>query len=154
MAVLENVKAGDSQYEIVEAEAEVRSVRVNGTCYIIPAAVARLLADLAEQVGKEQRRRRLDDEEISRFIESQAFHIAYVLSGGDEDGAAYYGENLLGHSLGEKIPLPEGTELDNGSTHEDFYSVVARRIVFALRTSSRVKGELAEMFDGSRPVSV
>lgn len=146
-----HIKAGNEKYDISVVNADMRAITVNGIQYIIPCSVANLITDLAEQIEKEQERRRKDDNEILEFIKGQSFHIAYVLSGGNKDSVAYYGENLLKHALDERIALPAGVELDDGRTTQDFYSVVAARVRFAIKTARDMRGRMLEKIDGSEP---
>ena len=151
MKTLEHIKVGNEKYDISVANAELCAITVNGVQHIVPYSVAKLLSDLAEQIGKEQERRRKDDDEILEFIKKQSAHIAYVLSGGGKNSVAYYGENLLKHSLEEKVPLPAGIECDDGSTTEEFYSVVSGRIRTAIETARDMRGRMMEKLDGSEP---
>lgn len=152
MKTLEHIKVGNEKYNISVADAELCTITLKGVQYIIPYSIAKLISDLAEQIGKEQERRRKDDDEILEFIKKQATHIAYALSGGDKNSVAYYGENLLKHSLEEKVPLPTGIEYDDGSTTQEFYGVVSERICFAIRTARDMRGRMVEKLDGSEPV--
>lgn len=151
MKTLEHIKVGNEKYNISVADAEVCAITLKGVQYIIPYPIAKLISDLAEQIGKEQKRRRKDDDEILEFIKKQATHIAYALSGGDKNSVAYYGENLLKHSLEEKVPLPAGVEYDDGSTTQEFYGAVSERICFAIRTARDMRGRMVEKLDGSEP---
>ena len=151
MKTLERIKIGNEKYDIAVANAELCAITINGVQHTIPYSVARLISDLAEQIGKEQRRRRKDDDEILEFINKQSVHIAYVLSGGDKSGAAYYGKNLLKHSLEKKVSLPAGIEFDDGSTTEEFYKTVSERIRLAIQTARDMRGRMIEKLDGSEP---
>lgn len=151
MKTLEHIKVGSEKYDISVANAELCAITVNGVQHIVPYPIAKLISDLAEQIGKEQERRRKDDDEILKFIKKQSAHIAYVLSGGEKNSVAYYGENLLKHSLGEKVPLPAGIEYDDGSTTEEFYRVVSDRICLAIGTARDMRGRMLEKLDGSEP---
>ena len=93
MKTLEHIKVGNEKYNISVADAELCTITLKGVQYIIPYPIAKLISDLAEQIGKEQERRRKDDDEILEFIKKQSAHIAYALSGGDKNSVAYYGEN-------------------------------------------------------------
>lgn len=151
MKTLEHIKVGNEKYDILVADAELCAITINRVQYIIPYPIAKLISELAEQIGKEQERRRKDDDEILEFIKKQSVHIAYALSGGKKNGVAYYGENLLKHSLEEKVPLPAGIECDDGSTTEEFYGVVSERIRFAIRTARDMRGRMMEKLDGTEP---
>lgn len=151
MKTLEHIKVGNEQYDISVADAGLCAITLKGVQYIVPYPIAKLISDLAEQIGKEQERRRKDDDEILEFIKKQSVHIAYALSGGDKNSVAYYGENLLKHSLGEKVPLPAGVEFDDGSTTEEFYSVVSGRIRTAIETARDMRGRMMEKLNGSEP---
>ena len=151
MKTLEHIKVGNEKYDISVADAELCTITLKGVQYIVPYPIAKLIADLTEQIGKEQERRRKDDEEILEFIKKQSAHIAYALSGGDKNSVAYYGENLLKHSLEEKVPLPAGIEYDDGSTTQEFYEVVSERICFAISTARDMRGRMIEKLDGSEP---
>lgn len=151
MQTLEHIKIGNEKYDISVADADLCAITLKGVQYIVPYPIAKLISDLAEQIGKEQERRRKDDEEILEFIKKQSAHIAYALSGGDKNSVAYYGENLLNRSLNEKVPLPAGVEYDDGSTTEEFYSVVAGRIRMAIETARDMRGRMLEKLDGSEP---
>ena len=151
MKTLEHIKVRNEKYDISVADADLCAITVNGVQHIVPHSIAKLISDLTEQIGKEQQRRRKDDDEILEFIKKQSAHIAYVLSGGDKNSVAYYGENLLNRSLKDKVPLPAGVEYDDGSTAEEFYSVVSGRIRTAIETARDMRGRMMEKLDGSEP---
>lgn len=149
MDTFAKVKIEDKEILIAAADTKMCALTVGGIQYTVPEAVGGLIARLGEQVEKEQQRRRKDDEDILEFIKKQSAHIAYALSGGDKNSVAYYGENLLKHSLGEKVPLPAGIEYDDGSTTQEFYGVVAERIRLAIGTARDMRGRMMAKLDGS-----
>ena len=154
MQSINDVKIGKKNERIVVTPAEMSKVLVGGTNYIVPYNVAKLISDLSEELGHEQHRKRKDDEEIMSFLEKQCWHIAYALGGGDKDSVAYYGENLLNHSIDFKVPLPAGYEFDDGTREESFQSVVAKRIFEALHSARSARGELMKRLDGSVPSDI
>lgn len=154
MKSVNDVKIGKKNERIVVTPAEMCKVLVGGTNYIVPYNVAKLISDLSEELDHEQHRKRKDDEEITSFLEKQCLHIAYALGGGDKDSVAYYGENLLNHSIDFKVPLPAGYEFDDGTREESFQSVVAKRIFEALHSARSARGELMKHLDGSVPSDI
>ena len=147
----EHIKLGDEKYNISVTKADMCAITVNGIQYIVPHPVASLISNLTEQIVKEQERRRKDDDEILGFIKNQSAHIACVLSGGNKNSVAYYGENLLRHPLDKEFPLPAGVEFDDGSTTQRFYRIVTDRICFAIKSARDMRGRMLEKLDGSEP---
>lgn len=45
---------GRGEYDISVANAELCAITVNGVQHIVPYPIAKLISDLAEQIGKEQ----------------------------------------------------------------------------------------------------
>ena len=68
MKTLEHIKVGNEKYDISVADADLCAITLKGVQYIVPYPIAKLISDLAEQIGKEQERRRKDDDEILEFI--------------------------------------------------------------------------------------
>lgn len=151
---ISKVKIEDKENDIKVIDAKMCEISVNGSSYIVPYPVADLVCKMSEELEKEQKRKRKDDEEIKTFIKNTASHIAYALCGGDKDSMAYYGENLLGHEYDYQVSLPKGWEFDDGSTTEDFGNVVARRIIVALRTNRSLTGNMEDHLNGSRQSDV
>lgn len=147
---ISTVKIEGETNNIKVVDAQMCEISVNGSSYIVPYPIAKLINKMSDELAKEQRRKRKDDEEINTYISKTAFHIAYCLCGGDKDGPAYYGENLLANKYDHQVPLPPGYEYDDGTTTQDFGRVVAKRILTALSTKRELHGRsMIGTLDGS-----
>ena len=107
-----NININGEMMRVRAEEMKMCAVTIGNTQYIAPQAVAKLIADLADQLRVEQQRRRKDDEDILRFIKKHASYIAYNLGGGEKErvsgNPAFCGENLLKYPVDHQVPLPDG----------------------------------------------
>lgn len=147
------VKFEDEDIQITAADMKMCAVTVGGIQYTVPESVGGLISRLGEQVEKEQQRRRKDDDDILKFMRNRASYIAYILSGGVKEhvggNPAFHGENLLKYPADYQVPMADGVEWDDGSTTEDFENVVARRILSALESAPKMRGNMIAKLDGS-----
>ena len=150
-----NININGEMMRVRAEEMKMCAVTIGNTQYIAPQAVAKLIADLADQLRVEQQRRRKDDEDILRFIKKHASYIAYNLGGGEKErvsgNPAFCGENLLKYPVDHQVPLPDGVEYDDGRKTQDFKQVVAERIYLALSRVRDMRGKMLEKLDGSEP---
>lgn len=150
-----NININGEMVRIRAEEMKMCAVTIGNTQYTAPQAVAKLIADLSDQLRAEQQRRRKDDEDILRFIKKHAGYIAYILGGGEKEridgNPAFHGGNLLKYPADHQVPLPDGIEYDDGRKTQDFKQVVAERIYLALERVRGMRGKMLEKLDGSEP---
>ena len=150
-----NININGEMVRVRAEEMKMCAVTIGNTQYTAPQAVAKLIADLSDQLRAEQQRRRKDDEDILRFIKKHAGYIAYILGGGEKEridgNSAFHGGNLLKYPADHQVPLPDGIEYDDGRKTQDFKQVVAERIYLALNRVRDMRGKMLEKLDGSEP---